>query len=173
MNFIKDFSELVEYFRELSGSTNYFKFFQSGGAERIVSERLLSDTRSRVEPPVFFFEWPFIKLGDYGSTNTLVKYTAAFVVLENPEKENWGAQDEAMNNTYKAALEVLNKMKVDCQDLDKRFLYFDMNTIGLDPIENLLVDQWYGWRCEFTVICPLNVSFAPGCLDPGFWRDQL
>ena len=170
--FIKDFSELIDYFRDLVASSTYFNFFQSGGAERIVSERLLSDTRSRVESPVFFLEWPFIKLSDYGTGNTLIKYNTAFVILENPEKENWSAQDAAINNTYLAVMQVLNKMKIDTMDLSKKFLYFDLNLVSIDPIENLLIDQWYGWRCEFTVICPLNVAFAPDCLEPGFWKSQ-
>ena len=173
MMFIKDFKELIEYFRELSEDSTYFKFFQAGGAERIVSERLLSDGRSRVESPLLFLEWPFIKVSDYGTSNTLVKYTAAFVILENPEKESWPAQDEAMNNTYSAVMQVLNRMKIDSQDIGKRFLYFDLNLLSIDPLENLMIDQWYGWRCEFTVICPLDVALHPDCLEPGFWKEEV
>jgi hypothetical protein len=173
MLFIKNFSEFVDYFRDLAGATTYFKFFQAGGAERIVSERLLSDGRSRVASPVFFLEWPFVKVNDYGTANTLVRFNAAFVILENPEKENWTAQDEAMNNTYQAVMQVLNKLKVDSQELSKRFLYVDLNLLSIDPIENLLIDQWYGWRCEFTVICPLEVALYEDCLEPGFWKEEI
>ena len=170
MNFIKDFEDYINYFRDLSEASSYFKFFQAGGAERIVSERLLSDGRSRIESPLMFCEWPFIKINDYGTGNTLSRYTGAIVILENPDKDDWQKQDDAMNSTYKAVLQVINKMKVDNAGLDKRFLYFDLNLISIDPIENLMIDQWYGWRCEFTVLCPVDIATDPYCLDEAFWN---
>jgi hypothetical protein len=172
MNFIKNFTEYVEYFRGLAGASTYFNYFQNGGAERIVSERLLSDTRGRVNGPLLFLEWPFIKVNDYGSSNTIIRYNGAFVILENPAKDDWQAQDFAMNNSLNATLQVLNRMKVDNAGLSKRFLYFDLNLLSIDPIENLMIDQWYGWRCEFAVICPLDVALDPACLEPGFWKED-
>jgi len=172
MQFIKNFAEYVNYFRQLSEASTYFKFFQAGGAERIVSERLLADSRSRIVGPLMFLEWPFIKVNDYGSSNTLMRYTGAFVILENPDKDDWQKQDDAMNSTYNAVMQMLNQMKVDNAGLNKRFLYFDLNLISIDPIENLMIDQWYGWRCEFTVVCPLDIALDPACLEPGFWREE-
>jgi hypothetical protein len=78
-----------------------------------------------------------------------------------------------MNSTYNAVMQVLNKMKIDSNSLSKRFLYFDLNLLSIDPIENLMTDQWYGWRCEFTVVCPLDVALHIECLEPGFWKEEI
>ena len=56
MQYIKDFTDYINYFEALANSTDYFKFFRAGGAERIVSERLLSDGRSKIDGPLFFCE---------------------------------------------------------------------------------------------------------------------
>ena len=99
----------------------------------------------------------------------MIRFTGAFVILENPDKDDWLKQDAAMNSTFTAVLQILNRMKVDNAGLNKRFYYFDLNLIGIDPIENLLIDQWYGWRAEFTVVCPVDIALDPECLDEVFW----
>jgi hypothetical protein len=164
MNLIKNFSEYIDYFKQIAEGSAYFKFFRAGGAERIVSERLLSDARSRIEGPLMFCEWPFMRINDYGSQNNLLKYTGAIVILENPDKEDWNKQDEAMNNTFNAVIRLLSQMKVDSTSLNKRFIYFDLNQVAIDPIENLMLDSWFGWRCEFGLYVPADIAINEECL---------
>ena len=170
MQYIQDFSAFIQYFRSMVETSNYFKFFESGGTEKIVSERLVSDLRSRVDYPLLFLEWPFLNLNDFGSENTQLKFRAGFVVLEDPAKDDWEAQDAAMQSTLNAAHQVLHKMRIDSTGLDKRFFYFDLNRISIDPIDNLLIDNAYGWRVEFEVINPINISTAPYCRNSTFWK---
>ena len=170
MQFIQDFAGFVSYFRTLAANTTYFKYFEQGGTEKIVSERLLSDLRSKVDYPLFFLEWPFLHLSDYGASNTQTEFKAAFVVLENPEKDNWQAQDVAMNRTHLAVLQVLGQMRIDTTGLNKKFFAFDLSQVNIDPLDNMLIDQAYGWRCEFMVVSPLNISSQPYCRDPQFWK---
>ena len=172
MLYISNFSEYIDYFKTLATSSTYFKFFQAGGAERIVSERLLSDGRSRVDTPLLFCEYPFIRVNDFGSQNNLIRYNGAITVLENPAKDDWAKQDDAMNSTFNAMLQVLTQMKIDNAGLNKRFLYFDLNTIAIDPIENLMIDSFYGWRCEFAVLCPVAIAIDPACQDVSFWKED-
>ncbi len=170
MQFIQDFAGFVQYFRTLTSNTIYFKFFETGGTEKIVSERLLSDLRGRVKYPLFFLEWPFVHLDDYGASNTQTDFKSAFVVLEDPAKDDWAAQDKAMDTTYAAVLQVLGQMHIDNKGLNKKFLTFNLNKVNIDPIDNLLIDNAFGWRCEFEISNPLNISTQPYCRDPSFWK---
>jgi hypothetical protein len=170
MNYIQDFTAFIQYFRTLSEKSSYFKFFETGGTEKIVNERLVSDLRGRVSYPVLFVEWPFLHLNDFGSSNTQLTFRSAFVVLEDPAKDDWKAQDMAMQSSLDATLQVLNQMRIDNGGLNKKFLYFDLNKISIDPIDNLLIDNAFGWRCEFEVINPVSINFAPYCRNESFWK---
>jgi hypothetical protein len=171
MQYIKTFTEYLAYFKAIAQDSTYFNFYQAGGAERIVSERLLSDQRSRVDSPLLFCEYPFIRINDYGTQNNLLRFSGAVVVLENPVKEDWLAQDVAMNDTLNALLQVISQMKIDNNSLNKRFLYFDLNSIVIDPIENLMIDSWFGWRCEFAIVSPVDIATDEACItQPSFWK---
>lgn len=170
MQFIQDFTGFTQYFKDLTARTQYFKFFETGGTEKIVSERLLFDVRSRVNYPLFFLEWPFIKMDDFGTSNTQVNFKSAFVVLEDPQKDDWHAQDLAMKTTLDAVWQVLNQMTIDTAGLNKKFLSFDLSKVNVDPIDNLLIDSAFGWRCEFEVSNPVNISSSPFCKDLSFWK---
>lgn len=168
MNYIQDLAQYIQYFRDIKAASTYFKFFEQGGSQRI-SDRLVNDSRGIIDSPLLFVEWPFIKLNDYGSQNTQARFTGAFAVLENPAKDDWAAQDASMNSTLLAGMQVLNQMKVDNAGLNKKFLYFDLNSVSIDPVENMLIDQWYGWRFEFAIMNPVDISTEPYCLNPTFW----
>lgn len=170
MNFIQDFAGFIQYFRNIKERSTYFKFFESGGTEKIVSERLVADLRGRVQYPVLFLEWPFLHLADYGSSNTQVNFRSAFVVLENPPKDDWAKQDQAMQRSFGAVTQVLGQMKTDTAGLNKQFLHFDLSKVNVDPIDNLLIDNAFGWRCEFELVNPLNISSTPYCRDLSFWK---
>jgi hypothetical protein len=170
MAYITTFDQYISYFKSLSEQAPYFKMFMSGGSERIVNEKIIEKLRSSGDMPAMFLEWPFIKLKDYGSNNMQISFNGAFCVLENPSKDDYAAQDLAMDNTLKAALQVISKIKADSSNpAADRFLNFDINIISIDPVENILMDQLYGWRVEFGVLSPVDIANSQYCLDTSFW----
>lgn len=170
MQYIQAFQPLIQYFRNIPQNSTYFKYFQSGGTEKIISERLLSDLRSRVAYPLLFLEWPFIKLNDYGGANTQINFRTGFVVLEDPAKDDWDAQDAAMARTLDAVHQVLHQMRIDSAGLNKKFLAFDLSRISIGPLDNLFIDNALGWRCEFEIQNPIDLAQHPYCKNPSFWK---
>lgn len=164
--YITDFSNFTAYFRDLSARSTYLKYFEQGGSEKIVSERLVTSTRSRLSYPLLFLEWPEIPLLNYGSANTMISFNAAFAILDEAGEDDWMRQDAIMTETLTAVLQILIRMKSDSEGLNKKFLYFDLSRVVIQPLDNLLIDSCYGWRAEFVVSAPFST-----CPDPAFWQE--
>ncbi|WP_126244123.1 hypothetical protein [Chitinophaga rhizosphaerae] len=158
--FIRSFSEYLGYFRQLVESSTFVDGFEHGGAEKIISERLVHSTRSEAEYPLMFLEWPEVFL----SKDTVV-LVGGMVILDKVPKDDWPAQDIAMDQTLNAMLEFLKHLIKDSQGIGKKFLHFDVEKAICQPLDSLTIDEALGWRAELNLTIPFS-----NCLDPLKWR---
>ncbi len=165
MNFINDFAGFCSFFRSIAESSTYFNFFEQGGTEKIVSERLVNDTRSRITYPLLFLEWPEIPISDFGSSSPMIDFRTGIVILDQCPKDDWEKQDIIMNQTYLATIQVLAKIQESTKGLNKRFFSIDLSKVSIMPLDSLLIDSAYGWRMEFGVTSPLST-----CINSTYWK---
>lgn len=132
------FSNLASYHVDLAG-------FTYGGDDRVIS-----DTRNEVEYPCLWLEPPSVDISDHLYNRTM-KFNGAFVIMKNAEVGDFDAQNQIMQDMYLISTQVLARMIKDFQAAGANKVKIIENSLRMDPISTLFVDNDWGWRCEFTV----------------------
>jgi hypothetical protein len=157
---VTDFASYKAYFKDIAtpnitGSLKSLKDFAIGGTERIVSGQ-----RSKLSYPCLWLEYPDLKLKDNKGGDFSGNFNGAFAIIKNCPQDDWDAQDDAMQETYLIAMDVISKMIQDryYRSNDSKF-YFDPSSITIDPINTMMTDNDYGWRVAFQISNNVPVCF--------------
>jgi hypothetical protein len=154
--------------------STYKSFFQTLAANNIAlqdfvlgdSQRIIGDSRSEISYPVLWLESPDMKVMDNKASNFLGEFTGAFSILDNIPPDDYTAQDAAMESTYQIALQAISYMLKNRRGrIDSPEFTLDLNSITLNPIASLLVDNCYGWRVEFRFTENIGI-----CYDASKWN---
>lgn len=155
----------ISYFKNLAETHVQIEDFMFGDTGRILSDRMIEKFRSGGKYPVLFLETPFIKF-IYNEGAPKIIFTSAFVLLSNIPGEKWDDQDAEMNRLFNIAIHILRQMEADRRD--KKFLY--KPNVGLDPLDNISIDNAIGWRCEFTIENHIDIASPEVCFVQSMWQ---
>jgi hypothetical protein len=158
---VNSFASYKEYFENLVAKNKALKSFYLGDSERIISKQ-----RSEIEYPCLWLESPSIPFRDAKSDNPQADFIAAFSILSNVATDDEAAQDQAMQDNFLIAIEVISRMIRDRRGRsDDPMFNLDINSIHMDPINSMMVDNDYGYRVEFKLNNNINL-----CYDSSKWE---
>jgi hypothetical protein len=150
---------LIAYFQELASQHKSIRDFVHGASADIISK-----SRSELNYPCLWFETPSLQLKENMGNAVFGDQVGAFVILKNAETANDQDRDQVWNDTQKIALQVLARIRKDTRERNFRL---DYNSITLEPISTLFVDNDYGWRVEFRL-----TDFVEVCYNPNDWVNE-
>ena len=150
------FSDFVGYFRKLASEHTAIKSFVHGASERIISQ-----TRSELSYPCLWLETPSLKIAA-SDADIQGWRTSAFVVFTNSPADDYDEQDALWQQTEQIVLDILARIKRESRSLQFKI---DLNSVQIDPIHTLFVDNDYGWRVEFQTDKSLDF-----CHNPAVWN---
>jgi len=150
------FSDFVTYFRTMATEHKDVKFFVHGASERIINQ-----SRSDLVYPCLWLETPSMRLSD-NNADVQGWRESAFIVFENSPGDDYDKQDQIWQRTEVIALDIIARMRHDSR---RHAFRIDINSISIDPINTIFVDNDFGWRVEFR-----TDKSVPVCYHPEKWK---
>lgn len=151
------FSDFIAYFRTIAKEHVNIEYFVHGASERIISQ-----SRSDLKYPCLWLETPSMRLSDTTSDVQGWRETG-FVVFINSDTDDYEKQDHIWQKTEEIVLDIISRLRKDSRQLQFKI---DLNSISIDPIHTIFVDNDYGWRVEFR-----TDKSVPICYHPEKWSN--
>lgn len=158
---VNTYSTYKTFFKTLATSNIAIQDFTLGDSQRIIG-----DSRSDLAYPCLWLESPDMTVSDNKGGNFTGIFDGAFSILKNVPPDDYDAQDQAMEDTYLIALQAISYMLNKRRGrADSPEFTLDLNSIRMNPIASILVDNCYGWRVEFRFQENIGI-----CFDASKWN---
>ena len=158
----KTFLEFIQYWRDLATSHVDIMDFAHGGTREINQI-----SKSDLDYPCLWLETPSLLPKDNNLGNARLQWRTGVAIITSSSKINEAldtqanpnlARDTLYNSTYLIALDIMRKIKKDYREAK---LELRINTVSLDPIDQLFVDNVIGWRLEVSMDFNFNLAYNP------------
>lgn len=163
---IDNLNKFIRYFFVIYETHTLINGFVFGDSGRITSDRLEAMLRDSKLYPVLFLESPDIRFS-YNNNANKVTFTTGLVLLSNAAHDNWNDQDEEMKNTYMIFMDIFKKMIIDAKA--QQFI-FSLDTVSMQPLDNITIDNALGWRAEFQLSGYIDLSSPEHCNPSTVWE---
>lgn len=109
------------------------------------SRRLIENSRSELNYPLFFLEIPAFQLGQNFKADPNGSARFGFAVLENSPVGDYALQRQIRQRTYLTGLRVLGQL---VKDSKTKGFYLHLDSTLIEPVNSWFVDNDFGYRFE-------------------------